>query len=371
MRVGLLVYALDRPLSGISRYAVELVRAMSSLDNAPEIVLFAAGGVGPLEGLGLPTVSLRGCARLPALLTVGNALLAAAGRSCRLDVVHDTTGVTPFAMGGGGSTRVVTVHDVIPLSFAGVSTTLDRLIYQRWLPRILPRVEHVITDSECSRADIARFFDVPYSRITPIPLAANPNFAPSTEDQIARVRSSYSLPERYLLYLGSVEERKNVSRVFEALARLAESGFNLPLVVTGEMKWQYEGVLQALDRHGMRESVQFTGYVSDEDLPALYSGAMALVFPSLYEGFGLPVLEAMASGTPVITSTVSSLPEVAGDAALKVDPLDVDALAQAMRRISEDEALRRSLRAAGLSRAAEFSWQRTAQRTVDLYRSLV
>src|SRR5512147_1619939 len=134
MRVGILVYALDRPLSGISRYAVELIRAMSRLDNAPEIVLFAAGGVGPLENLALPTVALRGCARLPALLTLGHALLAAAGRRYRLDVLHDTTGVTPFALGGGGSARVVTVHDVIPLSFAGVSTTLDRLIYQRWLP---------------------------------------------------------------------------------------------------------------------------------------------------------------------------------------------------------------------------------------------
>lgn len=370
MRIGLLVYALDRPLSGISRYAVELIRALVQLPDAPEIVLLAAGGAGPLADTDAPVVHLRGCSRLPALLTAGQAMIADAARRNRLDVVHDTTGVTPFLFGAGGAHTVTTVHDVIPLSFSGVSTRLDRLVYRRWLPYALPRVSRVVTVSACSRGDIARFLNVRPGKITAIPLAANSAFSPASPAEVVRVREAYTLPETYVLYLGSVEARKNVQRVFEAIAQLTAQGTDVRLIVTGEMKWQYAGLFDALDRSRIRDRVQFTGYVPEADLPALYTGARAFVFPSLYEGFGLPVLEAMACGTPVITSNAASLPEVAGDSALMVNPLDTQAIAQAIHRIVTNDDLHQALSLAGIERARLFTWEQTARRTLDVYRAL-
>ncbi len=369
MRVGILVYAVDKPLSGISRYAFELVRALTELPNAPEIVLLSAGPVGPLGAYGLPVVGLAGCSRLPGLMSIGNALTSAAARRQRLDVVHDTTGVTPFAVRMDKARRVVTVHDVIPLSFPGVSTRLDQLLYRHWLPRLLPGVDRVITVSACSKTDIARYLRVPSAKIEAIPLAANPAYKPASEAAVTELRRKLDLPGRYLLYLGSVEARKNLGRVLEALALLHERGEQLTLVVTGQMKWKYAEITETLDRLNLGDKVLFTGYVAEADLPALYTGARGLVFPSLYEGFGLPVLEAMACGAPVVTSTAASLPEVAGDAALLVDPRSVDAIAEAMLRLWKDDALCTALSKQGMLRAAQFSWRSTAQRTVAVYES--
>ncbi|MFN8377213.1 MAG: glycosyltransferase family 1 protein [Anaerolineae bacterium] len=371
MRIGLLVYALDRPLGGISRYAVELVRAMARLPDAPDITILTAGGPGPLANIGVEVVPLWGCSRLPALLTMGQAVIARTARQHRFDVIHDTTGIAPFLFGGGGARTVTTVHDVIPLSYSGVSTTLDSLIYRRWLPYSLPRVSQVVTVSECSRRDIARYLKVPRDRITAIPLAANPAFTPAPQADIDRVRRAYSLPDPYVLYLGSVEARKNIQRVFEAIAIMSAQDITVNLVVTGEMKWQYAGILDALDQHHIRDRVRFTGYIPEADLPALYTGARAFVFPSLYEGFGLPVLEAMACGTPVITSNTASLPEVAGDAALLVNPLDAQSLASGLERVIADDLLHDSLSAAGLERARQFSWDQTARQTQLIYQNVL
>lgn len=371
MRVGLLVYALDKPLSGISRYAVELACAFTRMADRPELTLLAAGPVGPLADLRLPVVPLRASRRLPGLMTAGILMVSIAARQHRLDIVHDTTGVTPFALGGGGARRVVTVHDVIPLSFSGVSSRLDDLIYRRWLPSQLPRVERVITVSQCSKADIAKHLRIPLERITVTPLSASANYQPATPEAVMDMRWRLGLPDQYMLYLGSIEERKNLRRVLEALAVLNQGGSAPRLVITGAMKWQYSGILETLERLQLHELVTMTGYVAEGDLPALYSGALGLVFPSLYEGFGLPVLEAMACGTPVITSTASSLPEAAGDAALMVDPYSVEAIASAIQNVADSDALRSRLRQAGLARAREFTWDRTAAQTLAAYEQVM
>jgi len=367
LRVGLLAYGLDRPLSGISRYALELTRALARMTGGPELVLLAASPVGPLAELGLPVIKLRASRRLPGLMTAGNVMIPLAARRAGLDIVHDMTGVTPFALGGGGASRVVSVHDVIPLSFGGVSSRLDSLIYRRWLPSQLPRVEQVITISEHSRADIAKHLRVPLEHIAVTPLAASSRFEPATPAAIADVRARFALPEHYLLYLGSIEERKNLRRVLEALAVLNQRGGAPRFVITGEMKWQYSGILETLERLQLYDLITMTGYVPEADLPALYTGALGLVFPSLYEGFGLPLLEAMNCGTPVITSTAASLPEVVGSAALLVDPYSVEAIANAMHSVVESESLRDRLRQAGLARARAFTWDRTAALTVAAY----
>lgn len=372
-RVGILTYALDRPQSGISRYTVELIRALHGLraEYDFEIVLLTAGDAGPLAVLQLRRIALPGCKLLPGLLALGNLHIPRIARQEKLDVIHDTIGITPFGLGAGPARRIVTIHDIIPLSFPGFSTRLDTLIYRHWLPRVLPRVDGVITDSEASRNDIVRYLKVKPEMIHPIHIGVNPLYRPGIPAAVQEIRAKYALPDQYLLYVGSIEARKNLSRVLEAFALLRTEyadGRQAKLVIIGMKKWKYQHIMDTLARLELNDAVIFTGYVPEDDLPLLYSGARGLVFPSLYEGFGLPVAEAMACGTAVLTSNVSSLPEVAGDAALQVDPYDVRAIMQGMARLLFDDVFSATLIEKGDARAAMFDWRQTARRTLSVYR---
>jgi glycosyltransferase involved in cell wall biosynthesis len=189
---------------------------------------------------------------------------------------------------------------------------------------------------------------------------------------LEHVRDRYRLPDGpFILSVGTVQPRKNYGRLIESLARLRETHPDLGLVIVGGRGWLEDPIYAALDAHGLRKAVVFTGFADDADLPALYSLARAVALPSLYEGFGLPVLEAMACGTPVVTSNVSSLPEVAGDAALLINPLDVDALTSALDRLLTDESLRGTLRERGFARAAAFTWERAAKQLLGVYSQML
>ena len=210
-------------------------------------------------------------------------------------------------------------------------------------------------------------YGVPAEKITVIYEAASPNFTPQSEEAIAAARERYGLPARYILSVGTIEPRKNLGRVLIAFERLAGEGLADAFVIVGKKGWLYDDFFAQLDCSPVRDRVIFPGWVADEDLPAVYSGAAALAFPSEFEGFGLPVLEAMACGAPVVCSNTSSLPEIAGDAALLVDPLDTDAITAALRRVLSEPELSATLRTRGHAQAAKFSWERAAQETVAVY----
>jgi len=372
MRIGLIVYGLDRALSGISRYTLELVRALAALDARPDVVLLAAGGLGPLaNGIPFGQVPLPGCRLLPALVAWGSLTLPRVIRRLGLDLVHDLSGISPFLLGAGDSAVTVTLHDVFAWSIPGHSTLADTLIYRHWLPRVLPRVNAVITDSNASRSDIEQYLPVDRSRLFVVPLGVHPRYYPRPKAESIALASRYGLPEGYFLFVGSVEERKNLRRLLQACARLWAAGEKRPLAVVGARRWKYSKILQTVQDLALESHVLFTGHVPDADLPALYGGADLFVFPSLYEGFGLPPLEAMACGTPVVTSNTSSLPEVVGDAAITVDPYDVEALAESMHRVLSDPDLADDLRQRGLERAAGFTWEQTARKTVEVYREVL
>jgi len=372
VRIALIAYGLDRPLSGISRYTLELTRALAALPGGHEVLLLAAGSTGALtEGNNLRSVPLFGCSRLPGLVTLGNVLIPWKARRLQVDIVHDPTGVTPFLFGAGGARTVVTLHDVFAWSCPGHSTLLDTLIYRYWLPRVLPKTDAVITISEASRLDILHYLKVNPSKVHIVPRWVHAALKPSSEAEVAALKARYRLPERYMLFLGSVEKRKNLHGLLGAYARLQHTGAYIPLVITGLKPRKYPALAQMLQQLNEPASVIFTGYVPDEDLPAIYCGADLFVFPSLYEGFGLPPLEAMACGTPVVCSNTSSLPEVVGDAAITVDPYDVEALADAMHRVLSDAALREELRAKGLARAKMFTWEKAARETLAVYEKVL
>lgn len=360
--IGYLTYALDRAPGGIGRYTRELLGALR--DAGLGVTVLSAGG--PPDGA---TLRLPGAHLLPGLLTLGQAQIAWLARRRGLPLIHDPTGTMPLLL--TGARKVVTIHDVIPYIYPETSSLLDRLIYRRWLPLAVRRADAVITVSERSRADILRFLPVRPERVVVIPEAAGERFRPLEPAAVRPALERYGVPSPYMLYVGSIEARKNLARLLEAYAALRARAPAPPLVIVGVRRWKYGPVDAALQRLGLAGHVHFTGFVADADLPALYAGAALFVFPSLYEGFGLPVLEALSCGAPVVTANSSSLPEVAGDAALLVDPLDQGQIAAAMERILTEPDLAAELRARGLARARLFSWGRAARETAALYRRVL
>src|SRR4051812_24115674 len=266
---------------------------------------------------------------------------------------------------------VVTIHDCIHLRFPQYLPSRLGYAYARaqmWTAT--QRAARVITVSEASKRDILRYFRVPESRIDVIYNAIDERFwqQPDPED-IARVRERYRLDNPFVLYAGNIKPHKNLERLIDAFHLLRQNSAmkDVQLLIIGDEISKYATLRRAVHRHKLHKHVRFFGFVSDQTLAALYRLAAVFVFPSLYEGFGLPPLEAMASGTPVITSNVSSLPEVVGDAALLIDPYDPAAIADAMRLVLSDEAFRLQLRERGLRRARHFSWERSIARVHDIY----
>ena len=255
---------------------------------------------------------------------------------------------------------VATVHDLGFHHFP-LAHTLPQLLYLRWSTRHnAQRGRRVIADSAATKADLVRFNHIDPEKIDVVYPGAEPELRPETSEQkIAAVRNKYGISAPYLLYLGTLQPRKNLSRLIEAFVA---SEVEQSLVLAGRRGWMASSLftlIQNLDP-AIRNRIVTPGFIANEDKAALISGAEALLLPSLYEGFGFPVLEGNACGTPVLCSNSSSLPEVAGDAALLVDPLDADALAAAIRRITKDQELREGLRQAGLENARRFNWERAA-----------
>ncbi len=247
-------------------------------------------------------------------------------------------------------------------------------LWNRWfltlmLPRFLCQADAVIAISESTRQDAARLYGVDAARIRVVYPGIDVYFQPVPAEDTLVVRCKYHLPERFILSVGTIEPRKNYTTLLEAYRLIKGRQGELGLVIAGKKGWLYNEFFQKLRDLGLAGEVSLLGFVADDDLPALYSAADLFVFPSLYEGFGLPVLEAMACGTPVVCSNTSSLPEVAGDAALLVPPADVRALAEAMERVLTDEHLWARMGSRGLERAGGFRWERAAARTIEVYRS--
>lgn len=265
---------------------------------------------------------------------------------------------------------VVTIFDLIPLLFPNDVPSARARFFFRWAVWLaVQTATRVIVPSRATRDDLIARVRVPREKIAVIPLAADARLAPQADAAIARVREKYALPKRYILYVGINKPHKNLVTLIDAWAR-AET--DAALVIAGAWDARYAAEQRSGETavSGRRSAVKFVHNVDDVDLPALYAGAAIFVMPSLYEGFGLTPLEAMAAGAPVVCSNASSLPEVVGDAALLVNPRNVAEIAQAIVRGLDDAGLRDNLRAKSLARAAQFSWERTAKETLRVYRSV-
>jgi glycosyltransferase involved in cell wall biosynthesis len=293
------------------------------------------------------------------------------------DVVHSMRTALPARSRISARVRALTVHDVIPLMhpewmYQGAEAQVRAIMASMDIER-----DFVIENSEATAGDVAELLGMPRERMFVTPFAADAEVFHAREpaDRIEQVRGRLGIPRgEYVLSLCTLEPRKNLPHLIRSFFRLVDQEKlpDLHLVLVGPTGWNADEVFATLEqRPDLRARVRLTGFVPDSDLAALYAGAHAFVYPSLYEGFGLPVLEAMQCGTPVVTSNTSSLPEVVGDAALTVSPTDGDALCDALRRLLSDEALAAELRRRGLERARLFSWDRTADLTVQAYRQML
>ncbi len=345
--------------TGTERYSYELIAALDRI--APSDIHFRLYVNGRRDQL--PPVSERATIhdiRLPRLWT--HLRLGPTSWRARPHVLFVPAHVVPLLH----PPTVVTIHDVGYRAFPKTHTARRRLELELTTRWSLRAARHVITISHATKRDLINWYGADPNRITVTHLGCSSIFAPPADPRVvAAVTAHYGLDQRpYLLYIGTVQPRKNLSRVIDALALTIAAGYDLDLVIAGKRGWLSEPIERRAGELGIANRVHFTGFVADADLPALLAGALAFVFPSLYEGFGMPVVEAMACGTPVITSTSSSLPEIAGDAALLVDPLDTNAIAAAIMRLSDDQDLRATLRQRGLARAHLFNWETCARQTL-------
>ena len=358
--------------AGLGRYAESLARALVAAGPDRYALFFnAEQGIEPLAGLEhLPTytvalgykpwrmlVWMGQLARLSFRRLVPEATLFHATEHLLLPLRRVPT--------------VLTVHDLIFRHLPQHHKSLNRWYLNATMPLYCRRADQIIAISQATRQDLMAAYGVPAEKITVIPEAADPQFHPQSPETVTIVRARYELPQRYLLFVGTIEPRKNLGRLLEAFEALHSEGLTEGLVIVGRRGWLTDEFFARLERSPVRDAVLFPGYVPDPDLPAIYTGAQAVAFPSLYEGFGLPVLEAMACGTPVVTSSTSSLPEVGGDAALYANPLDADELRAQIRHVLSDTALAADLRTRGLVQASRFSWSQTAAQTRAIYDTIL
>lgn len=369
MRICIDVSAAVHGRAGLGRYAQELTAAISEMDCKNEYITFynhasQANLKPPIDRLQRIT-SLH--SNKPWRMRVLLAHLAGLAQDRLfpdIDLFHATDHLLPRFY---NIKSVFTVNDLTFSLYPKTHRSWNRLFLQLMMPRFLRTANAIIAISDCTRRDVSRVYGLDPEKIQVIYDGVHPHFHPVQEGEKQAVCRKYSLPEQYLLNVGTIEPRKNLNTLLEAYHLIRQRGINLPLVIAGKKGWRSEGFFKKRRLAGLEEQVQWAGFVSDNDLPAIYSGASAFIFPSLYEGFGLPVLEAMACGTPVICSNVSSLPEIAGEAALMFDPCDPDALAGAIARVLTDGALNQELRELGYAQAARFTWEQTARKTLAVY----
>ncbi len=264
---------------------------------------------------------------------------------------------------------ILTVHDLIFKRFPEYHKPLNRWYLNLTMPLYVRRADSVIAVSLATKRDIVSAYGIPSDRIKVVYEAADPRFGPRSIAEIERARAKYGLPERYVLFVGTVEPRKNLLRFLEVYRRIFAAGLTDAFVVVGRRGWLASGFFEKLKDETL-PPVVLTGFVEDDDLPAVYAGAQALVFPSLFEGFGLPVLEAMACGTPVAASRSGSLPEIGGDAAVYFDPESVDEMESTLEKLLSDADFAEHLRRKGMERASEFSWRKAAEETLAIYRDV-
>ena len=270
-----------------------------------------------------------------------------------------------------GMKVVVTIHDLIAIRFGQDIPFFSRQFFGRWMPFCYRYADEIIAISEHTKKDIIKLLHLPEEKITVIPLAADKIFTPDkNKERIEKIKKKYHIKQKYLLHIGTINPRKNLEFLIDIFAVLVKEEKNMQLVITGKKGWYYEGLFSKVEKLGLENNVIFTGYIADEDKPVLYNGASIFLFPSIYEGFGLPPLEAMACGTPVICSNTSSIPEVVGDGGILLSPTDKLGWVRNVKYLLNNKKIMQRYAKKAIDQAQLFSWDRCANETIKIYEKL-
>ncbi len=367
MKVGILSWIIDRPRTGIDNY---LYSILQNMERPQEISLIHYNKTEDPIYSKTNDVIIKKISFLTNLLSMPYSI-----NKSKIDILHIPahyhTQVTPFFL-NRNLKKILTIHDLTPLLFSQTHIKKDAMLWNSSLKLIKGKVDVIITDSVNTKIDCIKHLKIPEEKIKVVPLAADTRYKPLSNLKMVKeeLKTKYNLKIPFILYVGTLEKRKNIPTLLKAFSKIKDKHINHKLVIIGRKGWKYNEIFETVHKLGLKDDIIFTGYVPDEDLVKFYNASDLFVYPSLYEGFGLPPLEAMACGTPVITSNTSSLPEVVGDAGIMVNPYEIDTLADEMHKILNDKSLQDNLRKRGLKRAKSFSWSKTASQTWKIYQDV-
>lgn len=341
--------------TGFGFYVSNLVETLKKVDNKNKYVFFKPETE---KDFSAPRRFVWDQFKLPRL-----------ARQSGIDLFHQPTFSAPVFYRGK---IVVTVHDIIAVLFGHDIPFFSRQYFAHWMPFSYGYADKIICDSEHTKKDLVQYLKIDDRKIVVIPIAAGKDFKPIEDrNKIDRILDKYYINSRYILHIGTLNPRKNLDFLIRVFNRVHKLMPDVKLVIAGKKGWHYESLFELVRHLGLEKYVIFTGYIDDAEAPYLYSAADIYAFPSIYEGFGLPPLEAMSCGTPVIASNTSSIPEVVGDAGILISPTDVESWIKALLRLLRNDNERKEMSAKSLTRAKQFSWTKTANKTIEVYEEVL
>ena len=368
MRIGIDATAMPFNRLGAGNYIFNLVDGLAKIDVENQYFVFAKPSHITEWNIHQPNFHFLPSASgyRPLCLIWEQSILPMLLWQYKIDVLHSPHYTIPLF---SPCRKVVTFHDMIFFLYPELHGLTKRIFFRTMMSMSSRRADEIITISENTARDVIALLPVKPEKVHAIPLAAGSNYRPMTDrSAIDRICDQHGLQNgEYILFVGALEPRKNIPVLLHSYQNLLDRGIHKKLAVVGKKGWMFDEIFNTVQKLKMEDNVVFPGYVSEQDLPYLYNGACLFVYPSLYEGFGLPILEAMSCGIPVLTSNISSMPEIVGNSALLVDPRDPKQLAEVMEQVLTDNVLNDSLKERGVRRAAEFSWERTARETLQVY----
>lgn len=372
MRIGIDATAVPPKPMGAGLYIVYLIQELGKLDTPHMFVVFSQEYLRPyLADCDSKNIKIVWVKNMhPALRLIWEQIaFPSLVRKMGLDLLHSPHYTIPLAL---SIPVVVTFHDLIFFIYPEKHTLPKRYFFPWMMRRSSKRAKRIVTDSESTRRDAMRLLHIPPEKITTVHLGYQDNFREiKDQDLLNSIRLKYNLPDKFIFYAGAIEPRKNVPLLLNVFENLVKQDYPHHLVLAGGLGWLYQEVLDQIEKMQTKDRIHRIGHVPYEELPAFYNLADVFVYPSVYEGFGLPPLEGMACGTPVITSNISSMPEFVGDAGILIPPNDDEALLDALIQVIEDEALRQRLIIEGPRRAANFTWEQTAKKTLKIYEQVL
>lgn len=365
MKVGILSWSIDRSRTGVDNYLYSLLNEMHKLGYSKNIDLIHH------KKNNDPIYNEFNEILIPKIPLLTNTIgMPLAVKNSGVDILHFPfhwiNQTTPFFINYGVK-KILTIHDLTPILFPEMFKFHIGRSWAFLLNIIKKQVDFIIVDSYNTREDCIKYLGIPENKIGVTHLAADSRYCPLKDNFKEDLKRDYNINYNFILHVGTVEARKNITSILKSLYKIKKRGLNYKLVNIGAMGWKHENVLEEIQKLNLQDDVIFPGYVPDDDLIKFYNAADLLVYPSFYEGFGLPPLEAMACGTPVITSNTSSLPEVVGEAGIMVDPLDVDALTESIYQVLTNPNLQKDMQKNGLERSKMFTWEKTAKKTWKIY----